>query len=367
LGLLILGVYTPLAAYLFRAAQHTGDGAAYTLQATGGPALDRAVHAGWLVPLSGWTRALHGALEPSAATNLASALAMGGALLLLAVLGRDLARDAGGRGADGLIAPAVALCSVGIWDAALFCEVYGPLSLLTLAGVLALRRGRPVAAGCLLFLAAATHPGALALFPAALVLGARARGDAGLALGVALGLVAAWVGVLGAEPWLGPRGLLAPGADVHPWGALQRAWRLLSRDLGISSLPLLVGALLAWTRRTPPEARWLLGCGLALLGTALGLDRFSDNPATLPLLLLCCPLAALAPSALRHLPPRAARAGAALLAIIVVLGIAEATSQHDAVARAAVRAQQDHARACAQPDPAAWRDRMLRELACLNR
>lgn len=373
LCLLVLAVYTPLAAYLFRATQHTGDGAAYTLQAAGGAALDRAVHGGWLVPLSGWTRALEWlGVAPSAATNLLSLIAMGGALAGIAVLGAELAAGRGRRW-DGLLAPATAMGAVVVWDAATFCEIYGPLAAFCVGAVLAGRRGRWPAAAAWLFLALATHPGALALLPGLLVLGSRAPdgsqpaqpqwAQVGLAGAGALALAALWVLLLGPDAWLGPRGILAPGADVGPWQALQRAWRLLARDLGITALPLLIGAVAAWSGDDAPRRRWLLGVGLLLGGTVVGLDRFSDNPAGLPLFLLACPLAALAPSAVRTLPSRARRASVVLLGAILVLGVAEATTRQDAVARRAVREQALRAEQCAQP-PEAWAERMLLALAC---
>ena len=106
-SLLVLAVYTPLALYLFRATQHTGDGAAYTLQAADGAALDRAVHGGWLVPLSAWTRILEMlGVDPSAATNAASLLVLGAGLVALRALGSELASTLGGRQLDGMLAPA---------------------------------------------------------------------------------------------------------------------------------------------------------------------------------------------------------------------------------------------------------------------
>jgi len=366
----ILAVYTPVVAYLFRPVQHTGDGAAYTLQALHGPILDRAVHGGWLVPLSPWTRALAAlGINPSAATNAASVLAMGAALLLMAALAAELVREAGdGRRGDALLAPTVALCSVAVWDAALFAEIYGPLAALCLGAVFTLRRGAVLGAASLLFLTWATHPGSLALLPGLAVLGTppgRTR-STGWAFSFAVALSVLWVFTIGVGEWLGPRGLMAPGADVSTWHALQRAWRLLARDLGGASLPLLAGAAIAWTRRTSAELQWLKGCGVLLLGTILVLDRFSDNPAALPLLLLCCPLAALAPAGLRELAPRGARAGAALLVLLMVLGVTEAATREDAVVRAAARNHENRASRCEEPTPdeVRWRERMLLDLAC---
>ena len=107
---LILATYTPLAVYLFRALERTGDGAAYVLQAAGGDVLDRSVHAGWLLPLSVWVRG--GAIiaaPPALAANVASAVALGLGLWLLWWLGRDVAAQEGIERPDvwGLLAPAV--------------------------------------------------------------------------------------------------------------------------------------------------------------------------------------------------------------------------------------------------------------------
>lgn len=365
LCLLVLAVYTPLAAYLFRATQHTGDGAAYTLQAAAGPVLDRAVHGGWLVPLAAWTRILGRlGVDPSGATNALGAVAMGAALVGVALLGAEVARDGGGRRLDGLLAPATALGAMVVWDAATFCEIYGPLTAFCVGAVWSCRRGRWIAGAAWLFLALATHPGTLALLPGLLLLGSRG-GDrtAGRALVGAVALAALQVLLLGPDAWLGPRGIFAPGADVGPWRALQRAWRLLARDLGVTALPLLIGAVLAWAG-SGLRRRWLAGAALLLLGTVVGLDRFSDNPAALPLFLLTCPLAALAPSAVRSLPAQTRRPAVLLLGAVLVLGVAEATTRQDAVARRAVREQALRAEQCDEPPPPAWAERVLRELAC---
>ena len=366
-SLLVLAVYTPLALYLFRATQHTGDGAAYTLQAADGAALDRAVHGGWLVPLSAWARLLELlGVDPSAATNAASLLVLGLGLLALRALGSELASTLGGRQLDGVLAPATALCASAVWDAATFCEIYGPLASLLILAVLAVRREHITAGAVAGFLAIATHPGAVALLPGLVVLARRDRGwSAPLrATGGAVLLAGAWVLAVGPDAWLGPRGVTAGGADVTPWTAAQRAWRLLARDLGISALPLLVGAITTWDRRHPDGVRWLTGCGLLFLGTVTGLDRFSDNPATLPLFLLCCPLAAVAPSGLRRLPLRSAQASGWLMVTVLALGIAEATTRQDVVARRAVRDQEARAADCAQDGSTPWRERMLTTLAC---
>lgn len=344
LGLAVLGVYTPLALYLFRGVQRTGDGAAYTLQAVAGDPLARAVHAGWLVPLSAWTRTLHSlGVPPSVATNAASALVLGGVLLLLVGLGRDLA-----RGWAATLPAFVALGAAATWDAALFCEVYGALSFGLLGAVLALRRRRGLLAGLALFWAAAVHPGALFLAPTVLLLGGRKASEAVAPVVLAGALLAAWVLLIGPEVWIGPRGLGALPGDLSPGRSLQRAWRLLARDLGLTALPLLLGAFGA------PRRRWLLAIGCGVLGSVIGLDRFGDNPGHLPLLFLTLPACALAPGLLRS-----RRGLVPLLWLLVALGVAEGTSRHDARARRAVRDQP----ACGDPVED-YRTSMLDALAC---
>lgn len=344
LGLAVLGVYTPLALYLFRGVQRTGDGAAYTLQALAGDPLTRAVHAGWLVPLSAWTRTLHPlGVSPSVATNAASALVLGGVLLLLVALGRDLARD------WAATLPAfVAMGAVATWDAALFCEVYGALSFGLLGAVLALRRGRLLLAGLALFWAVTVHPGALLLAPTVLLLGGRRASESIAPVAVAAALLTLWVLLIGPEAWTGPRGLGALPGDLSPGHSLQRAWRLLARDLGLTALPLLLGAFGA------PRRRWLWAIGCGVVGSVIGLDRFGDNPGHLPLLFLTLPACALAPELLRS------RKGLVpLLWVLVALGVAEGTTRHDARARRAVREQP----ACGAPGED-YRASMLAALAC---
>ena len=109
---------------------------------------------------------------------------------------------------------------------------------------------------------------------------------------------------------------------------------------------------------------------MALLaaGAALGMDRFSDNPGQLPtLFFLCC----LAPLALRWweaLDDRALRRIAlGGVAALVILGIAEATSQHDAQARRVVRETEALvAGGCDSVSSAQWADRLRLRLACLQ-
>ena len=83
------------------------------------------------------------------------------------------------------------------------------------------------------------HPGAVALVPGLLLLGGgRPSARTGLAA-IALPAVA-WA-LLWPEPWTGPRGIASlPAFDLNPWQSLQRAWRLLARDLGITAVPVVL-------------------------------------------------------------------------------------------------------------------------------
>lgn len=363
---LILAAYTPLVAYLFRSVERTGDGAAYVLQAAGGDALDRPVHAGWLVPLSAWVRGadLLG-VHPAAAANAAGALVMGLGLCLLWWLGRDVARQEGVPAPErwALLAPGCALGSATVWDAALFCEIYGPLSVCVLASVALARSARPVGAACAFALAVAVHPGALALVPGLLLLGwSGLPRDLILAL-LSSVLVLTWLLLLGTDGWLGDRGIAAAVLDRSPWQSLQGAWRLLARDLGLTALPLLLGAA-AVAARPDEGRRWLLGTLLCVLGASVGLDRTSDNPGQLPALLLLCVVAPLAARAVPTLHRRTLGVG---LALLVGLGVAEATSIHDRVARRAERELAALAADCDSPPPPTWREQTLRDLACAER
>lgn len=359
---LILALYTPLAAYLFRAVQRTGDGAAYVLQASGGDVLDRPVHAGWLVPLSAWVRAAEMlGIDASAAANAASALVMAAGLMTLWWLARDVARQEGVEhaGAWALLAPATALGSATLWDAALFCEVYGPLAVAVLASVALARTGRSVGAACAFTVAVAIHPGALALAPGLLFLGWTGT-PRDLVLGnLSALLVLGWLLLLGDDGWFGPRGIAAATLDRSPWQSLQAAWRLLARDLGLTALPVLLGAAAVATRADEGR-RWLIGSLLCVAGACVGLDRTSDNPGHLPSLLL---VSVLAPLAARIVVPARRRGLALALVLLAGLGIAEGTTRHDRVARRAVTEMASQAAACGEPS-GTWREQQLRKLAC---
>lgn len=343
--LVLLATFVALAAYLHTPAALDGDGAAYTLQSLAGRPFDRSLHVGVLVPLWAWVAIGGGA-------NL-FAIVWGLALLLgLHRLGRSVAPDR-----SALLAPAVFLGAAAAWQAALFVEVYGPLAALAVWSVVALRADRPTAAGVLLGWAVLMHPGALALLPGLLLLGGRRPAPRTLAL--ALLLPAGVWAALWPDPWTGGRGLASlPAADTGWFRSLQRAWRLLARDLGLTAGVLVLGSIAAWAT----DRRLLIGLAAVVAGAALGLDRYSDNAGHLVSFALCCGLAPLAPRVIRSAP----RPTAIVLAGLCVLGVAEATSKHDALRRAVDRDAARQAESCHLPGPT-WAEAMRRELACRDR
>jgi hypothetical protein len=371
----ILGVYAALCVYLGRATERSGDGAAYVLQAMQGSPTDRPVHVGYLLPLWLWVRgAATLGVGAATAANTLAALTGGVALLLAGKLGRKLA----GPGLPDAWAALPALSILGAaasWDGALFAEVHAPLAALLLGASLSLCNGHTCKAGLLLAWAACVHPAAWVLVPGVLVAagpGLRAAG----ALRLAAGAAALWgLAVLPLLPalWSGGRGILdAAPMDRSPWESLQAAWRLLSRDMGLAALPLLAGAAVAAAapaRGGLAQRRYVLGLGAATLGSALMLDRYRDNAGMLPVLWLAAPLAALAGrwvEALRAAgQTRLARAGAAALLLLPLLGVAEATSRHDALARRIAREAAELAGDCRGRGPAEpWALGMRRALAC---
>lgn len=349
IGLLI--AFAALATYLYTTAAVDGDGAAYVLQAAGPTPFDRPVHIGALLPLWLWVHGLG-----IAAANASAGGWIAAGLVGVERLGRSLAPEQGPWG--WLLAPAVLLGAAATWQAALFVEVYGPLATLTVWAVVALRAGRGATAGLLIGWTWLVHPGAVALVPGVLLLGgARPSRRAVFAATLPVLVIWAW---LWPEPWAGPRGVASlPSFDLSPWQSLQRAWRLLARDLGISAVPLVLGAIAAWSS----QRRELAGILALVAGSALTVDRYADNAGQLPALFVCC---ALAPLALRWRPfgsdrRRAALAGA--LGALCILGVAEATSRHDAIRRTAARSFEEEGSRCGE-DVADWRRAMRRALAC---
>ena len=349
--LVLLGAFAALAAYLYTAAALDGDGAAYVLQAAGDAPFDRAVHAGALAPLWLWVHGLGGT-----AANASAALWAAAGLVGIERIGRSLAPEQGPWG--WMLGPTVALGAAATWQAALFVEVYGPLAALAVWAVVALRADRPVAGGLLIGWTVLVHPGAVALVPGLLLLGGR-RPSPHTAIAAAIPPLLLW-GALWPEPWAGPRGVSAlPAFDLSPWRSLQRAWRLLARDVGITALPLVLGAIAAWPRQRTELAGVLAVVG----GSALTVDRYTDNAGQLPALWLAC---ALAPLALRWRPRWSDRRGPALavvLGALCVLGVAEATSRHDALRRRTERTFEAERAHCGE-DIDDWRRSMRRALAC---
>jgi len=359
-----------LTATLLRPVEATGDGAAYVLQAATGSPWDRSVHVGVLAPLWVWVRAgVALGSDPAAAANLFGAawtvVGLGAATALARELLTDL--DPSRRATPALLlAPATLAASATVWDAALFCEVYGPLAAATTGVAWALRRGRDRLAVAGMVLAVLMHPGALALAPGLLVLGgvdlrsARARRG----VGAVLAIVAVAVGLLGPDWWTGGRGVLnaAPMDRTIP-AAVRDGARLFTRDLGLASAAILLGAAASSARARGP----LVGLGLLFVGGCLALDRWSDNPGQLPTLFAA---AAFAPLALRvpfgpsDVGRMVTRWWAPLLVGVALLGVADATSRADERARSAAAEWEALAADCDGSDEDAWARGMRRRLAC---
>ena len=367
LAVLLVG-YFALAGYLARPAPFDGDGAVYTIQALTGSPWQRSLHVGYLAPLWAWTRWT--GRDPA----LLGALWTGLALVLSTALGERLLREHARARARApsprllllapLLAPLSLLAGSQGWRSAAAVEIHGLLGALLIGATLALGRGRGVTAGLLLAWAGLVHPAAWVALPGLLLLcGEPERRTVARAVGVGVGLHLLALALLWPDWWNGGRGLLETAAsDRNPWQSLQEAWRLIARDLGPAALPLLAGLLAAPRRR-------LAGLGLVVLGSALLLDRHSDNPGQLPALWLgCCfaPLAALWLAELRE--PRPRRLAAVATLALLLLGVAEGTSRHDGAARAAER----HARSlleggCGERPELDWADRSKLELLCLDR
>ena len=371
---LLLG-YVALCVYLLRPVQATGDGATYVLQALTGSPWERSLHVGYLAPLGLWVSGGSWlGVSASLAANVFASLWTGASLVLTTALGSRLLPPGPGQ-AEGstllpLLAPASLLAATSTWESAMYAEVYGPLSTLVLATVLALVTGRDGLASALLAAAALVHPGAWALTPGLLLcagLGPSRR--AARVVGLALVPWAVVLAALAPEWWSGTRGVLAlPPPDRSPWESIQGAWRLVSQDLGLAGAPLLMG--LAYSFRLParsPGSQWPAGLLLLTLGAAIGLDRYDDNPGQLPSLWMAC---CLAPSAanwlseLRRKPQR--HMTRALTIALFVLCIADATSKQDARARSVDRETNNMRQACAPEPEDSWALRQRRHLACLS-
>jgi hypothetical protein len=363
--LLLMLVWGGLAAYLHSGVPWDGDGAVYTLQALDGTPWERSLHAGYLGPLTAWAQ---GGLPPATFGWLWGPIA----LLLSTVLGaqflarcpRDPHLPPGSTTSPWapLIAPAVLLGASASWRATGTVEVYGPLATLLLGAAVALGARRPLGAAVLLAWAAAAHPGAWALVPGVLLLAGDDRRTASRAAAGALVLYAILLAALWPDWWSGGRGLVdLPPSDQSPGASLQAAWRLLARDLGPVAVVLLAGAC------TLP-ARAAMGLGLVLLGAAAGLDRFSDNPGQLPTLWLAAGAAPLAVRWIEDLGTERHRRLAGLgLVVLLVLGVAEATTRHDADVRAMDRETAALREAGCDQTGLEWRNQARLKLLCRDR
>ena len=367
LFLLLAAGYLVLCLYLFRDVQVTGDGAAYSLQALEGSPWLRSIHAGALAPLWAWVQwtglpaGIAGALWTG--LGLVSSYMLG--LRLLEGRPRDqrLSPSAIGPPTLALLGPLSLLASTVTWDNALFVEIYAPLSALTLSGVTAaLHHRRWLAATCFLW-AGLVHPGAWALVPGLLLFAEeRSLRSWSAPLTSAVLLYALALLCLYPDWWNGGRGLAdLPPSDQALWPALQSLWRLLSDDLGPASLPALLALPLLSRRR-------LMGFALVVIASAGLLCRYSDNPGGLPalwVLLSCAPLVGRALDDLSSARLRAA--WGLLIVLLLIFGIGDATSAHDARARAAEARDRAWVMAgCEHPSAAetSWAERQLRHLAC---
>lgn len=368
---LLLLAFAGLCCYLFRPVQISGDGAVYSLQALDGSPWERSVHVGALAPLWFWVRVL--GLPPGLLSACWTALALvasagvGARLLRLSPRAPELPPAGALAARAPLLAPLCILGAAVTWENALFVEIYAALAALTLTCLWALLAGRGLLAGLALAWAAAAHPGVWVLVPGLLLLAgpslSRRPGKTARMLVVAVlghGLILA---LLYPDWWSGGRGLAQlPPADQNLWEALQALWRLLSRDLALAAVPALAG-LLALRRRQ------LLGMLWVVVGSALVLCRFSDNPGGLPALWLLACLAPLSLRWLEGLDGQRLRAGtAAGVLVLLVFGIGDATSLQDARARGAEAEHRARAEeGCPPASDLPWSLRALQGLACRER
>jgi len=356
--LFVMALFVVGSAYLWCPVPLDGDGAVYEAQVRFGSPGERSIHAGWLAPtwllhrLLGWPPQIFAVIWGGVALLLATALGRD----LLAVVPRDVRSGPSVTFEEiaPVLAPATLLAAAATWRATGTVEVYGPLAAVLLGVALACARGRPAIAGVLLAWGATMHPGAWLIAPGLLLYVGADRRSAIVVAVIAAVLQAVALAILWPDWWSGPRGLLAAApADQGPWRSLKAAWRLLARDLGPAALPLLLGVAALPGRRAA-------GVGLMVLGVALT-DRWSDNPAHLPVLWLA---AAAAPLTVRWWDAleseRLRRLGAAGLVALMLLGLAESTTRHDAAVRRAER----EAAAFVDVDCEAlpWRDRVRCDL-----
>jgi hypothetical protein len=357
--------YGALCLYLFHDVQSQGDGAAYSLQALAGSPGERSVHIGALAPLWFGVRVL--GLSP----NIVPALWTGLALVASAGIGHQILGLHPPRPGQpptpvssslgACLGPLTMMAAALTWEGALFVEIYSALGALLLLSLWAAMADRRWLAGIALAWAAAAHPGAWALVPGLVMLSPRRSLKAWLpSLGLAAVLHGGLLIALFPDWWSGGRGLRdIPPSDLALWPALQSLWRILSDDLGTAALPLLFGLPLLGRKQ-------LIGLSLVVLGTAALLCRYSDNPGGLPALWILLAFTPLALRALAEVELVRLRRGLGTLGVIVLLfGIGDATSSHDARAR---QAQRDHeARleaGCPGPADLPWSQQQLWKLSC---
>lgn len=366
-GLLLL--YIGLCIYLFRDVQFNGDGAAYSLQALNGEPWDRSIHVGALAPL--WLGVRGIGLPP----GVVSALWTGLALVASFGIGRSLLRalpsdprlpppGAAAISVAPLLGPLVMMGAAITWEGALFVEIYAPTGALLLLSLWAALAGRLWLTSLTLAWAVTAHPGSWALVPG-LVLLAPKRAPAAWTgpLALAAFLQGAVLCLLYPDWWSGGRGLAnLPPSDMSLWPALQSLWRILSEDLSLSSLPLLVALPLLGRRRS-------LGLVLIVLASAAVLCRYSDNPGGLPALWLFAAFSPLAVRSLQAVDVGRLRCGLGILGVLLLLfGIGDATSQHDATARRALNAHEVRLKTgCPGPAGLPWSQAQLWKLSCLSK
>ena len=179
------------------------------------------------------------------------------------------------------------------------------------------------------------------------------------------------------EALSGPRGLTSlSSADRSPLQSLQALTRLIWHDWSLAAVPSLVGLGLATLQGPGSAGRRWVGALLWLIGScAVGVDRFSDNSGQLPALWLGAAAAPLAFRALRDASTAGSKVALAALALLLSVGIAEATSQQDRHRREVERDLGELQAACGdlreRPPPkgplgkrSAWALEQLQQLSC---
>jgi hypothetical protein len=247
------------------------------------------------------------------------------------------------------------------WESALFVEIYATTGALLLVSLWAAMSGRLWVTALTITWAVTAHPGAWALVPGLVLLTPNRPVRTWV---VPLALAAFLHGVvlflLYPDWWTGGRGLAnLPPSDMSLGEALQSLWRILSEDLSLSTLPVLVALPLLDRRRA-------LGLALIVLASAGVLCRYSDNPGGLPALWLFASFSPLAVRSLEAVDVARLRRGLGILGILVLIfGVGDATSKHDATARRAVNAHEVRVETgCPGPTGLPWSQAQLWKLSC---